>query len=124
MTKKKIRVLIVEDEKTLNQAYQIILKKEGYEVFTAKDGREALVEAEKNKPNLILLDLRMPEMDGNTFLREYDLSKHEDVKVIVFSNFDTQNEIDEAYGLGIERYILKALASPKELVKLIEDTLS
>ena len=124
MTKKKTRILIVEDERTLNQAYQLILQKEGYEVSSAKDGKEAFREAAKHKPDLILLDLRMPDMDGNSFLREYDLKKHKDVKVIVFSNFDTQSEIDEAFGLGAERYILKALASPKELVKIVKDTLA
>lgn len=124
MTKKKSHILIVEDEQTLNRAYQIILKKEGYEVSTANNGREGLAVATKQKPDLILLDLRMPDMDGNSFLREYNLSKHKDIKVIVFSNYDTQNEIDEAYRLGVERYILKALASPKELVKIIKDTLA
>jgi len=45
------------------------------------------------------------------------------VRVIVFSNYDMQNEIDEAYGLGADRYILKAWASPKELLRVVKDTL-
>lgn len=117
------RILIVEDEQPLNEAYQMILTKEGYTVETAFDGQEALDKVESFEPNLILLDLRMPRVGGIEFLKQYDLEKHESVKVIVFSNLDTQKEIDEAYSLGAHRYMLKAWASPKELVKLVKDTL-
>ena len=118
-------ILIVEDEQTLNEAYQMILQKSGYTVFAAFDGQEALDVAAQANPRLILLDLRMPRMDGIEFLRNYNLTeKHPDVKVIVFSNYDMQKEIDEAYRLGAERYILKAWASPKELLQVVENTLT
>ena len=117
-------ILIVEDERSLNEAYQLILQKSGYEVFTAFDGEEALEVTSKVEPTLILLDLRMPRMDGIGFLQHYDLKKdHPNVKVVVFSNYDMQKEIDEAYRLGAERYILKAWASPKELLQVVENTL-
>lgn len=117
-------ILIVEDEQSLNEAYQLILKKKGYEVFTAYDGEEALEITSKLEPTLILLDLRMPRMDGIGFLGKYNLKEdHPKVKVIVFSNYDMQKEIDEAYRLGAERYILKAWASPKELIQVVENTL-
>ena len=123
MLKKKI--LIVEDERMLNEAYEDILKKEGYEVVVAFDGKEALELTKELEPDLILLDLRMPRVGGIEFLRSYDLaSNHPNVKVVVFSNLDTQKEIDEAYSLGAQRYMLKAWASPKELVKLVKETLS
>jgi CheY-like chemotaxis protein len=117
-------ILIVEDEQALNEAYQMILEKSGYTVFAAYDGKEALEVTEKIEPTLILLDLRMPRMDGIQFLEHYDLKeKHPKVKVIVFSNYDMQKEIDQAYSLGAERYILKAWASPKELLQVVENTL-
>lgn len=120
---KKI-ILIVEDEKPLNEAYQAILKKEGYEVSPAYDGEEALDLAANKEPDLILLDLRMPHIGGIEFLKKYELQKkHPKVKVIVFSNLDTQTEIDEAYKLGAKKYMLKAWASPKELAKLVKETL-
>jgi two-component system, OmpR family, response regulator VicR len=123
--KSSATILIVEDERSLNEAYQMILEKSGYEVFTAFDGQEALEVTSKIEPTLILLDLRMPRMDGIGFLEHYDLlKKHSDVKVIVFSNYDMQKEIDEAYRLGAERYILKAWASPKELLQVVENTLA
>ena len=123
--KKSATILIVEDENALNQAYQIILRQAGYKVVSAYDGEDALQKAADHKPDLILLDLRMPHMDGLNFLRHYNLKQqHPDVKVVVFSNYDIQQDIDEAYDQGADRYILKAWASPKELLKVVSDTLA
>lgn len=118
------KILIVEDEKILNEAYQTILKKQGYEISIAFDGAEAIAVTKDYEPDLILLDLRMPKMDGVSFLKAYDLAKHPKVKVVVFSNFDMQKEVDQAYELGAKRYILKAGASPKELVHIVKRTLT
>jgi two-component system, OmpR family, response regulator VicR len=118
------KILIVEDEKNLNEAYQMILKQCGYKVYSAYDGQEALDLTKDIEPDLILLDLRMPKMNGIEFLQEFDLgNNHPDTQVIVFSNLDMQKEIDEAFQLGAHKYILKAWASPKELISLVEDTL-
>ncbi len=123
--KKQPVILIVEDERSLSDAYQMILRKSGYEVYAAYDGQEALTAVKEHPPTLILLDLRMPRMDGIEFLEHYNLlDEHPEVKVIVFSNYDMQKEIDEAYRLGAERYILKAWASPKELLQVVENTLA
>jgi CheY-like chemotaxis protein len=123
--KKKPTILIVEDEQSLNEAYQMILRKAGYTVQVAFDGQEALDLLSMEEPDLILLDLRMPRMDGIEFLRTYNLRQdHPNVKVIVFSNYDMQKEIDEAYNLGADRYFMKALASPKELLQVVENTLA
>lgn len=124
--KKAATILIVEDEKTLNEAYATILGKEGYRVLSAYDGEEALSILKKAKPDVILLDLRMPNVDGIEFLRRYKSTKPASgtaSQIIVFSNLDMQKEIDQAYELGANKYILKAWASPKELVRLIKDTL-
>jgi CheY-like chemotaxis protein len=117
-------IMIVEDEPDLAEIYQTLLKKAGYSVTLAHNGKDALEIATEHPPQLILLDLRMPIMDGVEFLKEYDLKqKHPDVKVIVFSNYDLQDEIDDAYRLGADRYVLKAWASPKELLQIVKDTL-
>ncbi len=122
---KKPTILIVEDEQALNEAYQTILRKAGYDVQVAFDGQEALEIAAMEEPAIILLDLRMPRMDGIEFLRNYNLRKdHPNVKVVVFSNYDMQKEIDEAYSLGADRYFMKALASPKELLQVVDNILA
>jgi DNA-binding response OmpR family regulator len=121
---KTATVLIVEDENMLNEAYQVVLKTAGYNVLTAFDGKEALEVLEKNDADVILLDLRMPVLDGVGFLEAYQLkSRKNPPKVVVFSNFDMQKEIDQAYELGADKYMLKAWASPKELLQLIGNLL-
>lgn len=117
-------VLIVEDENMLNEAYQVVLKSAGYKVLTAFDGKEALEVLQKHSADIILLDLRMPVLDGVGFLEAYNLKDQDNPpKVIVFSNFDMQKEIDQAYELGADKYMLKAWASPKELLQLIGNLL-
>ncbi len=125
MSKSKPKILIVEDETMLNEAYQTILQREAYEIDAVYDGKEALEHIEKNgDPDLILLDLRMPRMDGLEFLAEYKPSQHTEVKILVFSNLDDQAEIDKAFDLGAHKYIMKAWASPKELVRVAADMLA
>ncbi len=125
MKKNLHTILIVEDDATLNEAYETLLHQVGgYKVLVASNGQEALKVVAKTEPDLIFLDLRMPVMSGLEFLKKYDKSKkHPDVKIIVFSNYDMQKEIDEAYKLGADRYVLKAWASPKELLRIVETSL-
>lgn len=121
----KNKILVVEDDPDLAEAYRLILEQSDYEVALARNGEEALVQSNAQNPDLILLDLRMPVMTGVEFLKKYNLhSEHPGVKVIVFSNYDLQDEIDDAFKLGASRYVLKAWASPKELLQIVEDALS
>lgn len=117
-------ILIIEDEKVLSDAYRMILTKEGYKVTTAHDGQEALQIIDKADPDLILLDLKMPRMGGIDFLKAYKAENHPGVRIIIFSNLDMQNEIDLAHELGANKYILKAWASPKELARIVRETLA
>lgn len=119
------KILIVEDDADLNSAYKMILSSAGYDVTSAYNGEEALAEIKKNgDPRIMFLDLRMPVMDGITFLEQYNAPKHDDTTIIVFSNYDAQKEVDRAYELGAHRYVLKARAAPKELIRIVEDTLA
>lgn len=113
-------ILVLEDNDRINQAYQLILQKEGHDVRVAFDGQEGLEKAEEQEPEIILLDLDMPRMDGLEFLRQYDVKeKHKNVKVVIMSNLDKDKEVEEALNLGAYKYILKAHASPKQLATLI-----
>lgn len=121
MTSKKKRILLVEDDSALNDAFSILLNKEKYMVDSAYNGLEALIKIQKNKPDLILLDLLMPVMDGKEFLKTFE--NIEKIPIIIFSNLDSKSEVKEALDLGATRYMLKAWASPKKLVRLVSDTL-
>lgn len=119
-----IQVLIVEDEPELNRAYAAILEAKKMKVATAANGEEALARVEESRPDIILLDLRMPKMDGLEFLRRFTkLPEAKKTKVIIASNYDEQREIDAAFELGAKRYMLKSWTTPQELVKLIKETL-
>lgn len=122
MSKKKNHILVVEDEQALNTAYKMILDKAGYTVGVAFDGNEALAYVGEHDPDIILLDLKMPRMDGIAFLEAYQpkLLKKKP-KIIVFSNFDLQDEIDHAFSLGADKYVLKAWAAPKDLLKIVSE---
>lgn len=113
-------ILIVEDEKVLNEAYRTILEKEGHKVVTTFDGEEALAAVKKHNPDIILLDVLMPKMNGIEFLRKYELKqKHPDTVVVILTNLDMDKEIEEAYQLGAYKYILKAMTSPQQLAVLV-----
>lgn len=117
----KLHILIVEDDRDLNKAYQMIISSAGHTVRSAFDGREALATIEESgEPDIIFLDLRMPVMDGIAFLKEFDPNSHNST-IVVFSNYDAQSEVDQAYELGAHRYVLKARAAPKELLRIIAD---
>lgn len=125
MTETETKILVVEDDAALNDAYKTILSGAGYNTRTAFNGEEALKLIKEDEPDIIFLDLRMPVLDGIGFLRALKpKDKYPDIKIIVFSNYDMQQEVDEAYELGAERYVLKAWASPKELIKIVKDTIT
>lgn len=109
------KVLIVEDNETLNEAYKLILQKDGHEVSTAFNGEEGLAELGKSVPDLILLDMLMPKMDGLEFLRHFKADDFPKTTIIILSNLNEDDQVEEARKLGAQRYILKANTSPREL---------
>lgn len=114
-------VLIVEDDEALNEAFTMVLQHAGYNVRAVFNGQEGLDAIEDTEPDLVILDLLMPVMDGKEFLEKLD--KKHTMPVVVMSNLDSKAEIQKALDLGATRYILKAWASPKELVNVVQDTL-
>ncbi|NCU37618.1 response regulator [Candidatus Saccharibacteria bacterium] len=119
-------ILVVEDDAALNDAYTMILGTiNQHNVLSAFDGREALEKIKKagTDPDIILLDLNMPVMSGIEFLQEFKPANHPKCTVVIFSNYDAHKDIDEAYALGVERYVLKARLAPKDLSHLIKGIL-
>lgn len=118
------RILVVEDDHDLNNAYCLILKHEGHEVVSAFDGQEALDKLKDFEPDLVLLDLLMPVMGGLEFLKRWDtIGKSSDVKVLIFTNMENSPEVSEAYKLGANRCIIKSWTAPHNLSKVVSDTL-
>jgi CheY-like chemotaxis protein len=114
------KILVVEDNETLNSVYKLILSKAGYKVTTAFNGIEALNIVKQYKPDLILLDMLMPEMGGLSFLKKFNPSKDKKIKIIIMSNLDEDQDIKEAQKYGAAQYVLKASLSPSELIDKVK----
>jgi two-component system response regulator RegX3 len=118
-------ILIVEDDKDLNRAYQMILRREKHTIEAAYNGAEALEKLQTFTPDLVLLDLLMPVKSGVDFLRDYDIRyKHPDVRVVVFTNLENSPQINEAFGLGAYKCVIKSWTAPNGLVKVVNDVLN
>lgn len=127
MAKNKPKILLVEDDRMLIRMYIIKLEKEGFEVDVAYNGTEGLDMLEKNKYDLILLDLMMPTMDGFKMLEIYNKDeKYSKAPIVVLSNLGQKEDIQRAEELGIEKgnYIVKANMTPSEVVQKIKDTIA
>lgn len=111
-----IRVLLIEDDKFLRRACEIGLKKRGFAVLTANDGEEGLQQAQSGSPDIILLDMLMPKMNGLETLIE--LKKDEQTRgipVVILSNSSIEADIQKAKELGATGYLVKASLSLQEL---------
>ncbi len=121
---KKIKILVVEDEEILLTALSEELKQEGFEVVGAKDGVEGVEKAASEKPDLVLLDLVMPRLDGIGALKqmkEQDTTK--DIPVVILTNLSDYDKISDALSLGAMDYLVKANYRLEELVTKIKTVL-
>jgi two-component system, OmpR family, phosphate regulon response regulator PhoB len=112
----EVRVLLVEDDVALAQMYRAKLEEDGYTVRVAGDGEEALVALADDLPDLVFLDIRLPKMDGLTFLerlRASDRSKN--VPVVILSNYSEQELVSRGLQLGALDYLIKSQTTPGRL---------
>ncbi|MDA3840409.1 MAG: response regulator [Patescibacteria group bacterium] len=121
---KKQIVLLAEDDKFISLAYKDGLARAGYEVIHAENGKKALDLAKKNKPNIILLDVIMPEMNGFevlTALKKEKLLKK--IPVVILSNLGQESDILKGQELGATDYMIKSNYSLGEVVDKIKKIL-
>jgi len=115
----KKRILVVDDEADVAKVIQIRLTANGYEVLSACDGPEGLELAQKEKPDLILLDILMPDMDGFQTLEKLKRdSQTKSIPVIMLTAQSQLNDVTKATNLGAEDYIVKPFDSIAMLVKI------
>lgn len=119
------RILIVEDEKPLREAFAYLLEREGFTVDLAENGRIGLDKLKSFKPHLILLDMLMPVMNGKEFLQDANLAiEHPNVKTLMLSNLSDAISFEDATVYGVTDSVLKADLSPAELASLVKKILS
>lgn len=115
------KILIIEDEEYLSEMYKMKFEQEGYKAVIADDGAAGIELAIKIKPDLILLDLVMPKMDGYEVLKRIRQAEEiKDVKVYILSNLGQNEEVDKGFAAGADGYLIKANLTPSQLVKNIE----
>ena len=118
------RILLAEDDRILRKAGEVSLKKKGYDVIAAVDGEDALVKALAEKPDLVLLDVMMPKMNGFDVL--FALKRDpivKDIPVIMLTNLEQPADIARAAEAGAHSYLVKSNMNLDDLAARIHDAL-
>lgn len=119
-----IKVAIVEDDQAISQMYRIKFEGEGYEVETAENGRLGLELTKSMKPDIVLLDLMMPEMGGDEMLAKLRATSWgKKVKVVILTNMGEQEIPPEVKQMGVAAVILKADMTPRQVAELVKEQL-
>lgn len=119
--KNKGKVLIVEDDKFIGEIYVTKLLAEGFEVFLAEDGEEGLSMMQSKKPDVVLLDVLMPKMDGLEVLEAMKkMPALDKIKVIMLTNANEDEFVKRANAARKVEYLLKSGHTPGEVVEKIE----
>jgi len=118
------KVLIIDDDPIILDAYSIILNSMGHKVAVARDGQEGLEQAKKFKPDLILLDILMPIVDGVEFLKQFKPKAHPETKVLVLSNSPAGGKLHQALELGAIKCLIKTDIKPERVKAEVGQLLS
>lgn len=118
------KIAIIEDDQAIAQMYRLKFEAEGYTVETAENGALGLQLIESMKPDIILLDIMMPEMTGDEVLKKLratDWGKH--IKVVVLTNMGEQEISPEIRDLGVDAIIQKVAMTPRQVADLVKQQL-
>ncbi len=118
------KIAIIEDDPVISQMYRMKFEADGFEVNMADNGLRGVEMVEKVSPDIILLDLQMPQMNGVealTEIRSHDWGK--DVPVLILTNLGREEAPDELKKLNVTNYIVKADLTPKQVVARVKKTL-
>lgn len=120
-----MKIAIIEDDQAISQMYRIKFEAEGYEVETAENGKLGLALAEHMKPDIILLDLMMPEMNGDEALAKMrKTSWGKNIKVVILTNMGEQEAPEIIKKLDVSAFILKANMTPRQVAELVKKQLA
>jgi len=119
------KILIVEDDKFLSELITQKIGAEGYDVVLAMDGEKALDVAKTEQPNLILLDLILPTIDGFAVLQQLKtMPETQNIPVIILSNLGQKEDVERGMQLGAADFMIKANFTPGEIVSKIKTIVS
>jgi DNA-binding response OmpR family regulator len=118
------KIAIIEDDPVISQMYRMKFEADGFEVQLANDGKKGVALVENFAPDMVLMDLQMPEMGGDEALatiRATDWGKQ--VPVIILTNLGEEEAPKSIRNLGIHSYIVKAELTPRQVVQRVKDAL-
>ena len=119
-----VKICIVEDDVPIAQMYEFKLKQSHFQVSVAHDGVSGLMLIEKEKPDLVLLDLKMPQMTGEEMLEKLRSTDWgSDIKVIVLTNISKDEAPQKLRFLNVDRYIVKAHYTPQQIATTVKEVL-
>lgn len=124
MSTNKEKILLVEDSESMREVLSIKLEQEGYEVETAATGKEGLDQAKTFMPDLIVLDLMLPQIDGLGVLEKLkDNEQTDQIPVVIYSQVEDQDKIDKGMKMGAEGYFVKSESDLSGVMKSIKSYL-
>lgn len=119
------KIAIIEDDPVISQMYRMKFEADGFDVQLANDGKKGVALVEHFSPDIILLDLQMPEMSGDealSVIRKSEIGKN--IPVIILTNLGEEEAPKTIRSLGIHSYIVKAELTPRQVVQRVKDALS
>ena len=119
------KIAIIEDDAVISQMYRMKFEADGFDVQLANNGKRGVALVEESSPDMILMDLQMPEMNGVealTIIRKNSWGK--DIPVIILTNLGEEEAPKEIRSLGIHSYIVKADLTPRQVVERVKDALA
>ncbi|MFA5777495.1 MAG: response regulator [Parcubacteria group bacterium] len=116
----KKTILLVEDDSFVSDIYQTKISSEGFDMMVAENGLEAIKKLEEKIPDLILLDIVMPYMDGIETLKKIKKEeKWKKIPIILLTNLSEKEKIQEALGMGADDYLIKSHFTPSEVISKV-----
>ena len=119
-----IKILIIDDDQFLLDMYSVKFKESGFLVESAKNGSEATEKSQLFSPDIVLVDIVMPNMDGFETIRSLREKTGASVKIIALSNLDQRDNIDKALSSGADDYIIKADFTPSQVLEKVKQILN
>lgn len=122
--KKPIRIGIIEDDQAIYQMYRMKFEKEGFDVMMADNGETGFMMCESFRPDLILLDLQMPHVDGEACLKMIRAETWgKDIPVLILTNLGQEEAPDSLKELNVTSYIVKAAMTPRAVATKVKEVL-
>jgi DNA-binding response OmpR family regulator len=119
------KIAIIEDDLAISQMYRIKFEAEGYTVETAENGKVGLELIKEMKPDIVLLDLMMPIMNGDEMLQKLrETTWGKDIKVLILTNIGESEAPKSIKDLDVSAFILKANMTPRQVAELVKEQLA